>query len=81
MLRVHLMQNWFGYSDPGMEEVLYEIAAMRHFAGLNLSDNEIPDETMMGVSVDLVCKKFDTDPLAFLALTLWHCSRKVTGSP
>lgn len=24
MLRVHLMQNWFGYSDPAMEEVFYE---------------------------------------------------------
>ncbi len=22
MLRVHLMQNWFGYSDPAMEESL-----------------------------------------------------------
>lgn len=22
MLRVHLMQNWFGYSDPAMEETL-----------------------------------------------------------
>ena len=22
MLRVHLMQNWFGYSDPAMEEAL-----------------------------------------------------------
>jgi transposase, IS5 family len=20
MLRIHLMQNWFGYSDPAMEE-------------------------------------------------------------
>lgn len=24
MLRIHLMQNWFGYSDPAMEEALYE---------------------------------------------------------
>ncbi|EGH26496.1 transposase, partial [Pseudomonas amygdali pv. mori str. 301020] len=22
MLRVHLMQNWLGYSDPAMEEAL-----------------------------------------------------------
>jgi len=26
MLRIHLMQNWFGYSDPAMEEALYEVA-------------------------------------------------------
>jgi len=43
MLRVHLMQNWFGYSDPAMEEALYETAILRQFAGLNLA--RIPDET------------------------------------
>ena len=45
MLRVYMLQNWFGYSDPGMEEALYDIAALRRFAGLSLVDAEIPDET------------------------------------
>ena len=44
MLRVHLMQNWFGLSDPAMEEALYENAPMRAFAGLSLT-RPIPDET------------------------------------
>ncbi len=44
MLRVHLMQNWFGLSDPAMEEALYEITPMRAFAGLSLT-KPIPDET------------------------------------
>ena len=44
MLRVHLMQNWFALSDPAMEEALYEIAPMRTFARLTLSE-PIPDET------------------------------------
>ncbi len=44
MLRVHLMQNWFGLSDPAMEEALYEITPMRVFAGLSIS-GPIPDET------------------------------------
>ena len=44
MLRTHLMQNWFGLSDPAMEEALYEIASMRQFAGLSLT-RPIPDET------------------------------------
>jgi transposase, IS5 family len=43
MLRVHLMQNWFGYSDPTMEEALYETTILRQFAGLSLE--RIPDET------------------------------------
>lgn len=37
------MQNWFGLSDPAMEEPLYEISSMRKFAGLTLQ--AIPDET------------------------------------
>jgi IS5 family transposase len=44
MLRVHLMQNWFALSDPAMEEALYEIASMRVFAHLSLTE-PIPDET------------------------------------
>lgn len=44
MLRVHLMQNWFGLSDPAMEEALYEITPLRRFAGLTL-EGPIPDET------------------------------------
>ncbi len=44
MLRVHLMQNWFGLSDPAMEEALYEITPMRVFARLSVS-KPIPDET------------------------------------
>ncbi|GAB3383631.1 IS5-like element ISPsy2 family transposase [Azotobacter armeniacus] len=43
ILRVHLMQNWFGYSDPAMEEALYETPLLRRFAGLGLE--RIPDET------------------------------------
>jgi len=44
ILRVHLMQNWFALSDPGMEEALYEIASLRTFAHLSLTE-PIPDET------------------------------------
>ena len=44
MLRVHVMQNWFGMSDPAMEEALYEITPMRVFARLSLTE-AIPDET------------------------------------
>src|SRR3546814_19169040 len=44
MLRIHLMQQWFGYSDPAMEEALYEIAPLRHFSKLTLLQ-ALPDET------------------------------------
>lgn len=45
MLRIHCLQQWYGLSDPAMEEALYEIASMRRFAGLLLSRGSLPDET------------------------------------
>src|SRR6187401_2022063 len=45
MLRIHCLQQWYGLSDPAMEEELYEIASMRRFAGLSLSHGTVPDET------------------------------------
>lgn len=43
MLHVHLIQNWFSYSDPTMEEALYETTILRQFTGLSLE--RIPNET------------------------------------
>ena len=43
MLRVHCMQLFYNLSDPAMEDALYEIESMRHFAGLKLT--RLPDET------------------------------------
>ena len=36
MLRIHLMRQRIGYSDPAMEEVLHDISLLRQFAGLNV---------------------------------------------
>ena len=44
MLRVHCVQLWYGLSDPGMEDLLYEVESVRRFAGLRLS-GPLPDET------------------------------------
>lgn len=44
MLRIHLMQNWFALSDPGMEDALLDMPALRQFARLS-SQASIPDET------------------------------------
>jgi IS5 family transposase len=45
MLRVYFLQNWYALSDPMAEETLYDSEAMRHFAGIELGDDRIPDET------------------------------------
>ena len=45
MLRIYLMQQWFGLSALLMEDSLYDVALMRHFAELELNDDRIPDES------------------------------------
>ena len=32
MLRIHFMQQWFGLSDPAMEEALFDVPLYREFA-------------------------------------------------
>lgn len=45
MLRIYCLQQWYGLSDPGVEEALYDMESMRRFAGLELGEDAIPDET------------------------------------
>jgi IS5 family transposase len=45
MLRIHLLQQWFNLSDPGVEEALYDSEVMRQFAGIDLGQEPVPDET------------------------------------
>jgi transposase, IS5 family len=45
MLRIYLMQQWFKLSDPAAEDSLYDSEAMRRFAGIELLDDAVPDET------------------------------------
>jgi IS5 family transposase len=45
MLKIHFMQQWFGLSDPAMEEALWETPLLRQFAGIGLDFEGVPDET------------------------------------
>lgn len=50
MLRIYFMQNryfvqnWFNLSDSGAEDAPYESESMRRFAGIELTEDTIPDE-------------------------------------
>jgi IS5 family transposase len=44
MLRLHCLQQWFNLSDPAVEEALYDSRAMRHFVGIDLGREPVPDE-------------------------------------
>src|SRR6516164_2485730 len=45
MLRIYFLQQWFNLSDPGVEEALYDSAALRQFVGIDLGREPAPDET------------------------------------
>ncbi|MGF6735751.1 hypothetical protein OKW50_007924 [Paraburkholderia youngii] len=45
MLQIHFMQQWFGLSDPAMEEALYDVPLYREFAGLDEGMTRLPDES------------------------------------
>jgi len=45
MLRIYFMQQWYGLSDPSMEDALYDIESLRRFAAIDIEADVIPDET------------------------------------
>lgn len=45
MLRVYFLQQWFNLSDPQAEESLYDSESMRRFAGIELGETQVPDES------------------------------------
>lgn len=45
MLLIHYLQQWFGLSDPAMEEALHDVPLYREFAKLDGLTASLPDET------------------------------------
>ena len=45
MLRIFFLQQWFGLSDPAVEEALHDMPTYRHFVGLDAGIDTMPDET------------------------------------
>ena len=44
-MRIYFMQQWYGLSDPVMEDALYDSESMRRFARIDIGVDAIPDET------------------------------------
>jgi len=45
MLRIHLLQQFFGLSDPAMEEALHDVPLYREFTRLDVGMSRMPDES------------------------------------
>lgn len=47
MLRMYLLQQWFGLADEALEDALYDNTPMRLFVGIDLSHDTVPDATTL----------------------------------
>ena len=47
MLRMYLMQNWFGLSDKGIEDAIYDSYAMKRFLKIDFSTAQTPHATTL----------------------------------
>jgi IS5 family transposase len=47
MLRMYCLQQWFGLSDEGLEDAIYDSQAMREFVGIDLAREAVPDATTL----------------------------------
>jgi IS5 family transposase len=47
MLRIYFLQQWYGLSDEGLEDALYDSIALRTFAGIDLAIENVPDATTL----------------------------------
>ena len=47
MLRIYFLQQWFNLSDPQAEDALYDSESMRRFAGIELGEEPVPDESTL----------------------------------
>jgi len=47
MLRMYLLQQWYSLGDEALEDAVYDSNAFRHFLGIDLSRESVPDATTL----------------------------------
>src|SRR5215216_6566403 len=47
MLRIYFLQQWYSLADEALEDALYDSQALRFFAGIDLSTEDVPDATTL----------------------------------
>lgn len=45
MLKIYFLQQWYGLSDPGVEEAIYDRVSFQKFLEMDLLNEGVPDET------------------------------------
>lgn len=47
MLRMYLVQQWYGLADEATEDAIYDSHALRHFIGIDVARESVPDATSL----------------------------------
>jgi len=47
MLRMYLVQQWYGLADEAVEDAIYDSQALRNFMSIDLSRESVPDATTL----------------------------------
>jgi len=47
MLRLYFLQQWYGLGDEALEDAVYDSYAFRHFVGIDLLQESVPDATTL----------------------------------
>jgi IS5 family transposase len=47
MLRMYVLQQWFGLADEAVEDAIYDSQAMREFVAIDLARESVPDATTL----------------------------------
>jgi IS5 family transposase len=47
MLRMYLLQQWYSLGDEALEDAIYDSQAFRHFLGIDLGRESVPDATTL----------------------------------
>lgn len=56
MVRLYLLQGWFGLSAEALEEAVYDSSAMRRFVGVRYPDTELPDARTLALFRDFLAR-------------------------
>jgi IS5 family transposase len=79
MLRIYFLQQWYALGDQAAEKSLYDMESMRNFAGLELTEDAIPDESTILKFRHLI-EKHDLGSALFDDINAYLVSQGITVS-
>jgi len=77
MLRIQLLQQWYSLSDPAMEEALFEVPTLRHYAVIEMISDRIPDGSTI-LTVRHLLETHDLGEQIFESVKAHHSERGIT---